>query len=173
MADSLKTLKRMPRRCLGLATLLSALAGCQGRYQDPGLPAPAPFGSNVNAIVRTQVEGAYADKLTIYRHEWFDDGDRPGDYGTRHLDTIVNSALDTDHLILIEKDPTDAKLNQLRREYVISYLTDHDIPDAAGRVVIGRPVARGELSEDGIDAFNARPTANGGSAGGGGTGGGR
>ena len=156
MFVSFQGLRGRGRRYLGVA-LMAALAGCS-RYQAPGLPAAPPVGINVRAIEQTQVEGALADKLTVYRHEWAGDGDTLGDYGNRHLEEIAGRAAETDHPILVER-VADAKLNESRREFLVRYLADRQVSDANNRVIIGRPIAAGESAENSIEVYQLRPSS--------------
>lgn len=128
------------------------------------MPPPPPVGSNVRAIQQQQMDGALADRLTIYRHEWLENGSL-GDYGTRHLQDIAAIAAETSHPILIEQGP-NAPLNESRREIVATFLADQHIRDADRRVIIGRPAAPGITADDAIEIYESRPQGGAGGSGG-------
>jgi hypothetical protein len=150
MSASSNTFLRQGRLCLGIV-LLAIAAGCS-QQPDRALPPPAPAGANVNSVVQSQIDGAMADRFTVYRHEWANDGDIPGDYGSRHLDEIARRIDETDHPVLIERD-ADNQLNELRRDYLVRYLAARNITQPDRRVIVGRPTAPGISGDEAIEIY--------------------
>jgi hypothetical protein len=159
MLRSFPTFCRLPRMWLAI-TFTAALTGCADHRRDhdmPGLPPPAPVGMDIRAAQQRQINLSLADRFTLYRNEWADDGDTPGEYGSRHLEELATRAVETNQPLLIERD-RDVQLNESRRLFVVHYLAERHIPDPERRVLVGQPVAPGISGEEAVEIYQARPS---------------
>ena len=129
---------------------------------------PAPMGTYVNEFERRQAAKAEADDFVIYKNEWLDGGITLGPYGSYHLDQIVHrlESVPFPVLIQIELDP---KLNESRRQVIVTALAMAGIPAPDRRVVVGFPAAEGLFGEEALRIYTqmvTNPSANVGQIGG-------
>jgi hypothetical protein len=123
-------------------------SGFFGGFSSRPVPMPAPLGTYVNGWHEAQVVGAQADQFVIYRQEWFQDGTKPGPYGSYHLQRITQRLASVPFQVIIEVDLRDEKINLARKTFVVSQLLAAGIADAQTRVVVGYPRAEGLYGDE-------------------------
>jgi hypothetical protein len=133
---------------------------------------PPPPGTFVNQWFRTQYEKAQADRFTIYRCEWYQDGNLLGPSGATHLKQIAQSVGGAPFPVVIQPS-YDAVQNELRRQLVVHCLAQAGVADADHRVILDFPQAEGLLGEETYRVYGQflRGASSGTSYGGGGGGG--
>ena len=154
------------RWCLRLGLLVwIVLPGCVGWGERRGCedipPGAIPpcNGTHAQEIFRKQAEIAEADDFVIYEHEWLYDPltgcgtNKPGPYGTYHLNKIVKRLPDVPFPVLIQVNPVDDRLNEARRVAVVVFLKANGILDADTRVILGFPEAEGLFGEEAAGIF--------------------
>jgi hypothetical protein len=114
----------------------------------PAGALPAPNGSYVHRFQDMQADKAEADDFVIYLHEWYMGGPVLGPYGTYHVDQIVKRLPDVPFPVVLQPDK-DPRVNETRRELIVSRLIACGFKDADVRVVIGFPEAEGLFGEEG------------------------
>ena len=113
---------------------------------------PGLFLSQINA---GQQDRAQAEKLVVYKHEWYLEKTEPGPAGRRHLASIrqMLDCVPPNWPVVVEPvEPEDEevvsfeatrKLNEARRKKVVDVLVAQGYPQANERVIIGYPTAEG------------------------------
>ncbi|MGO9596483.1 MAG: hypothetical protein ACLP7Q_00500 [Isosphaeraceae bacterium] len=116
---------------------------------------PLPAGTHLSCINAGQHERAQAEKLYVYKHEWYLDKTEPGPDGRRHLAAISRmlNCVPPDWPVVVQPvEPEEeevvsfeatANLNEQRRQKVVEYLLEHGHPEANERVILGYPTAEG------------------------------
>jgi hypothetical protein len=114
-----------------------------------------PYGTHLNTILNGQHQRAEAEKLVIYKHEWYMGGTEPGPDGRRHLAAIhqmLTCAPPNWPVVIEPVEPeeleevsakTALELNETRRRHVVEYLLAQGDPQANERVILGYPTAEG------------------------------
>lgn len=103
---------------------------------------PAPNGAFVRQHQLVQTNKAEMDDFVVYLQEWYMGGRDLGPYGEYHIAQIAQRLPNTPFPVLVQVAP-DPAMNEHRRRVVIEKLAMAGIPDAANRVVLGRPEAEG------------------------------
>lgn len=143
------------RRWFWSGSLLLGLgAGCLPTCSDvddgAAIPAgalPAPNGSYVRQFQDLQAARAEADDFVVYLHEWYLGGQTLGPYGNYHLDQIAKRLPSVPFPVVLQPGP-DTKVNDARRELLVTRLVACGIADADVRVLIGYPEAEGLFGEE-------------------------
>jgi hypothetical protein len=120
---------------------------------------PPICGSFLNRINVGQQNRAQAEKLVVYKHEWYLERAEPGPAGRRHLAAIrqMLDCVPPNWPVVVEPvEPEDEevvsfkatrKLNEARRRKVVEFLVAQGYPQANERVILEYPTAEG-LSGD-------------------------
>jgi hypothetical protein len=108
---------------------------------------PQPRGAHVQAFMDVQAGKAEADDFVIYKHEWCEDGKVLGPYGNYHLGQIIRRLPTVPFPVLIQVGPDD-KLNEVRRQLIVSQLAAAGIHDPEQRVIVGFPAAEGVYGDE-------------------------
>jgi len=151
---------------LGILLLCGGLGGCGTIGNRPwwcidncatipcGAITPPP-GTLLYQINGGQHELAQAERLYVYRHEWYLDKTDPGPDGRRHLAAISRllNCVPANWPVVVEPVVPEEekvvsfeatrKLNEERRQKVVEYLLAHGHPEANERVILGYPTAEG------------------------------
>jgi uncharacterized membrane protein YgcG len=121
----------------------------------PSGAIPRVPGLFLNQINVGQQDRAQAEKLVVYKHEWYLEKTEPGPAGRRHLASIrqMLDCVPKNWPVVIEPvEPEDEevvsfeatrKLNEARRQKVVDVLVAQGYPRANERVIIGYPTAEG------------------------------
>jgi hypothetical protein len=114
---------------------------------------PPPHGTHLGEILAGQHFRAEAEKLVVYKHEWYMGGTEPGPAGRRHLSTLGARLACLPFPVVIEPvEPEELpepspeaafKLNEERRLRVVEFLAARGVVDADRRVVLDYPTAEG------------------------------
>ena len=151
---------------LGILLLCGGLGGCgtTGNRSwwcidncatiPKGAITPPP-GTLLYQINGGQHELAQAERLYVYKHEWYLDKTDPGPDGRRHLAAISRllNCVPANWPVVVEPVVPEEekvvsfeatrKLNDERRQKVVEYLLVHGHPEANERVILGYPTAEG------------------------------
>jgi len=151
---------------LGILLLCGGLGGCGTIGNRPwwcidncatipcGAITPPP-GTLLYQINGGQQERAQAERLYVYKHEWYLDKTDPGPDGRRHLAAISRllNCVPANWPVVVEPVVPEEekvvsfeatrKLNDERRQKVVEYLLAHGHPEANERVILGYPTAEG------------------------------
>jgi hypothetical protein len=108
----------------------------------PVSPFPGSVGSCVRQWQTMQAEAAQQDEFVVYTHEWHQGGQLLGPAGTEHLNRVARRMQENNRPVVIQREQ-DQQINEVRKTAVVAYLTRAGVADAAGRVVLGQPLAEG------------------------------
>ncbi len=154
------------RLVLGSLLLASGMAGCGMTDHRPwwnvdncstipkGAITPLP-GTLLAQINIGQQDRAQAEKLIVYKHEWYLEKTEPGPAGRKHLAAIrqMLDCVPPNWPVVVEPvEPEDEevvnfeatrKLNEARRRKVVETLVALGYPNANERVILGYPTPEG------------------------------
>jgi hypothetical protein len=114
-----------------------------------------PYGTLLDRILSGQQERAQAERLVVYKHEWYMDKTDPGPDGRRHLAAIsrmldcvppnwpvVVEPVEPEEREIVSREEA-SKLNEARRQRVVEFLLAQGHAEADQRVILGYPTAEG------------------------------
>lgn len=104
-----------------------------------------PLGFYVAAHAKTQIARGQQSLLTLYHFDFEQVGDRAAltPRGRLQLEKFAAVLAYRPFSLLIERTVGEPELDQARYEHVVEALTQLEVPLAAERVVVGRPMSRG------------------------------
>ncbi len=147
------------RKWVSLFSLIAALSGCQHddclECKQPHFRqanVPPPHGSYVRDHTTLQANLAEEADFVIYELEWVGDTAKPAPYGRYHLSEILRRLPSVPFPVVLQLHPDD-KVNQERRNYVVRFLGENGIRDAAQRVVIDFAKAEGMYGDEAVGLY--------------------
>ena len=137
---------------------------CKRRLQEAALGFPeeferAPLGASLYAAMKVQVGNGEAARLVVLDVDFAPGGVRLTARGAERLAEAGATLPRSFEPIVVERT-ADADLDERRRAAVVVALAGGPLPIPDGRVVVGRPIARGLRGEEAliVDRTNLRRT---------------
>jgi hypothetical protein len=114
---------------------------------------PAPPGTYLNKIFKTQYALAEMDDFVFYRHMWLNNGTELGPLGRYMLDLITRRLPTVPFPVVIETSRDNDRLDTVRRDVILSLLAARGFSDPK-RVIVGYSNAEGLNGDEVFRVYN-------------------